>query len=749
MNFIKRHFAILLVFVVCLVFFYPTFVKGLAPVPADTIIGLYHPFRDLYVKSYPNGIPFKNFLITDPVRQTYIWKELMVNIWQTGQLPLWNPYEMAGKPLLANFQSGVFYPLNIILFLKPFSTFWSIFILSQSFLCAFFLYLYLTNRKLDNKAAAVGAIAFSFSGFSISWLEWGTILHTVLWLPLLLYFIDRIFENFQNKKGNVAIYVGLLFALSSSFFAGHLQLFFYLFIIFIGYFLLRWFENKKNWVVLFKFKLCIIAFILITFPQWISTLQFLSLSARGIDQNFRSIDGWFLPMRHLIQFLIPDFFGNPSTLNYWGTWNYGELTGYIGVIPLLFASFSLFKKNSTTIFFIIVFLVSLLLALPNVISSIPFILNIPFISTAQPTRLLFLCVFSLCILSAFGFDYFLNLKKISIKHFAPFIFFTILFFLIWGLVINGNLNIFINAQNLLVSKHNLVFPTLIFGLAVFCLLLRNLFRNQLFRKFLIIIVLLLISFDGIRFAQKFTPFTSKSYLYPETKTLKFLSEQKEIFRTAVLDNRVMPPNFFTHYRLQTIEGYDPLYLKSYAEYIVAEERGKADISEPFGFNRIIAPHNYESQLFDFLNTKYILSLDEIKSPKLIKVLEEGQTKIYQNTKAFERAYFVKNVINTTNDISSLFTEDLQTTASISEKNVIEFGNLSVGNVKLISYTENAVSLETTNSGNGFMVMSDTYYPTWKVFVDGKESKIYKTNHAFRGVYIPKGNHFIIFKDYLI
>lgn len=749
MNFIKRYFAILLILLVLLVFFYQTIIKGLVPVPADTIIGLYHPFRDLYAKSNPNGIAFKNFLITDPVRQTYIWKELLVNVWQEGAVPLWNPYEMTGKPLLANFQSGAFYPLNIILFLKPFSIFWSIFILSQSFLCAFFLYLYLVNRRLDKRAAAVGSLAFSFSGFSISWLEWGTILHTILWLPLLLYFIDKIFENLKNKKGSGLIYVGLLFSLSSSFFAGHLQLFFYLFIIFIGYFFLRWFENKKSWVVLLKFKLLIVIFIFITFPQWISTLQFLSLSARGIDQNFRGIEGWFLPIKHLVQFLVPDFFGNPSTLNYWGTWNYGELTGYIGVIPLFFASFALFKKSSTTIFFITVFLISLLLALPNAISSIPFIFNIPFISSSQPTRLLFLCVLSLSILSAFGFDYFLRLNKISIKYMIPFISFIFLFLVIWGLVINGNLNIFINSKNIQVSKHNLFFPTLIFGLATVCLLLRNFLKNKSLRMFVIIVILLLISFDGIRFAQKFTPFTNRSYLYPETKSLEFLLKQKGTFRIAVLDNRIMPPNFFTHYHLQTIEGYDPLYLKSYAEYIVAQERGKADIAEPFGFNRIITPHNYESQLFDFLNTKYVLSLDEIKSPKLVKVFEEGQTKIYQNTKALERAFFVKNVINTKDDVSLLFTQDLKITAIISESNLDKFVNLSVGNVRIVSYTENTVSLETENMESGFLVMSDAYYPTWKVFIDGKESKIYKTNHAFRGVYIPKGKHSIIFKDYLI
>ena len=83
------------------------------PIPSDTIIGLYHPFRDLFAKQYPNGVPYKNYLITDPVRQEYPWRYLEVSIENIGQLPLWNPYTFGGSPLLANFQSAVFYPFNI------------------------------------------------------------------------------------------------------------------------------------------------------------------------------------------------------------------------------------------------------------------------------------------------------------------------------------------------------------------------------------------------------------------------------------------------------------------------------------------------------------------------------------------------------------------------------------------------------------------------------------------------------------
>ena len=60
------------------IFFWQFLLRGLLPIPADTIIGLYHPYRDSYAKNYPNGIPFKNFLITDPVRQQYPWRNLSI-----------------------------------------------------------------------------------------------------------------------------------------------------------------------------------------------------------------------------------------------------------------------------------------------------------------------------------------------------------------------------------------------------------------------------------------------------------------------------------------------------------------------------------------------------------------------------------------------------------------------------------------------------------------------------------------------
>ena len=91
-----------------MVFFRQIFLYGYLPIPSDALVGLYHPFRDLYATEYPRGIPFKNFLITDPVRQQIPWRMLVVDLEKKLQIPPWNPYNFAGTPLLANFQTGAF-----------------------------------------------------------------------------------------------------------------------------------------------------------------------------------------------------------------------------------------------------------------------------------------------------------------------------------------------------------------------------------------------------------------------------------------------------------------------------------------------------------------------------------------------------------------------------------------------------------------------------------------------------------------
>lgn len=766
---IKTFLPTLVLLVLCLIFFWQFFFKGLLPIPSDTIVGLYYPFRDAYFKTNPNGLPYKNFLITDPVRQQYPWKNLSIKSEKEGNLPLWNPYNFAGTPLLANFQSAALYPLNVLFFILPFAISWSILIFLQPLLAGIFLYLYLNNLKLNKLASLLGAIAFSFSGFSIAWLEWGTILHTGVWLPLILLSIDKIIIQKNNFKFPFGLVQGgqisnfkflvwpmiFLFSLTSSFFAGHLQTFFYLFIISLIYLIARWFQYGKIVKFLFIFFIFYILFFIFTAVQWFPTIQFITLSARNVDLvGFREA-GWFIPWQNLIQFIAPDFFGNPSTLNYYGIWNYAEFIGYIGILPLILAIFAIFfRKDKKTFFFGTVFFISLIFAFPTLIAKIPFKFEIPFVSTAQPTRLIFLADFALSILAAFGLDYFIKLKNKKLLL-SVLILFSFIIAAFWLFVIGFNGNI-ISSENLMVAKQNLILPTILFIVVSLVLLFliankkEKIFNVNVLNVSLLLLILITV-FDLFRFGWKFTPFTNKEYLYPSTQVTNFLQNQKAQFRIMSVDSRIMPPNFSIMYKLQTLDGYDPLYLQRFGELMAASGRGVPDIKPPFGFNRIITPQDSLSRISDMLGAKYILSLEDRKDSKLNLVFTDGVIKVYENSSALPRAFFVNNTLiaNSKQEaINAFFDVNYQFNSraiveEVTEKKLFK-DTWGVGSVEITSYKDNQVVLETKNDRDGFLVLTDSYYPSWHATIDGKETKIYITNYNFRGIIVTKGNHRIEF-----
>lgn len=736
-GFIKKWIVIILIILTTFLFHSPFLISQKLPIPADTIVGLYHPFRDLYASTNPNGLPFKNSLITDPVRQTYVWKQLSIEMLSKMQLPLWNPYEMSGKPLLANIQSGALYPLNIVFVIPPFYLGWSFFIMLEMFLGGYFMYLYLRSLTLSLPAICIGVLSWIFSGFFIAWMEWGNVLHVAIWLPLLLLVKEKIIEG-RQRRWIVILIASEVCALL----AGHLQTWFYMTVFIDAYLFIALVSVKKRWKTISVFALSTLAIIAICLVQIIPSIQFILLSNRALDQLWTK-EGWFIPYHQLIQFIIPDYFGNPSTLNYYGIWNYAEFIGYVGIIPFIFALYAvILRVNKKIFFFLVGFVVSIVLATQNPISEIPFRLSIPFLSTAQPTRLIFIADFSLAVIAAFGFEYFIKKPK---KIIIPIVILAIVIGIIWGVTIMYG-NVLLGETNVTTAISNLKLPSLVFFVGAILSIIYVYIKKQNARNAFIWIILFVALIDLIRFGWKFDPFVDKKYLYPTTSAIEFIKKQPGIFRVASLDSRVMPPNFFTHYKIQSNEGYDPLYLSNYAQYIAMLERGRPDINGPFGFNRIITPHNFNSPLFDFLNTRYVLSLDEVDSPKFTKVFEEGKTKVYRNNSALERVFFVHYLISAKNVAQAVFNANLSTEAVIEG----DKGNrtFAVGTAKFLQYEENKVEIQTQNLGDGFLVLADTYYPTWQVFIDGKKADIKLVNLAFRGVYIPKGQHVVLFKNHL-
>lgn len=715
----KIKSAVFAFLAVVAVFFYQTILYGRLPVPADALVGLYHPWRDLYAATNPRGVPFKNFLITDPVRQQIPWRKIAIDQWKSGQIPGWNPYAFSGTSLSGNIQAGIWYPLNILFFVFSFAWGWTLLIILQPVLAGTFLLLYLRNRKFSPAASFLGAIALGFSGFAVSWMTWGTIVHVALWLPLALFAVDR------KKTWLLALAFAMMIV------AGHTQVALYCIALAVSYAL--W-QKRTSLVALAG-----LAALLGTIPAWLPVIASALRSGRVFASSWELAEGWFIPARHLVQFIAPDFFGNPATLNYWGTWNYGEMVGYIGVAPILFALSAILRRESAwTKFWIWVGGIALVMAIANPVAQVPFLLGLPVISSLQPTRLLVITVISLVMLAVAGFDDWQKHKRSSLRH--PIILAAAVLAVLWAIALFGARFAPDLATNFAIAKRNLILPTGI-------LLAVGVVAAAGFRKFAGVVILALTVFDLLRFGWKFTPFSPREYFFPQTRVITYLQSQPKPFRVMSLDDRLLPPNVSGYFGIESIEGYDPLYSLRYERFFTVLIRGNADIS-PLGFNRILTLHDVTSPILPLLNVKYVLSLADVDSPVLRLVMREGETRLYEHTAFRPRVYLAENIRTASSgDDATTFAEVLSDEKSAIVQpavDVLSTPLLSSEGVVITRYTDNAIALAVRAVNPRLLILQTPYEQGWRARVNGEAAGIVRVNYLFFGVVVATGESTVEF-----
>ncbi len=743
--FSHKHLYIALSSILFLLVFWPIN-RGKLPVPTDALVGLYHPWRDSLADKFPNGYPYKNPLITDSIRQQIPYRKLAIDQLKRGHLPKWNPYSFSGTPLLANIQTAAFYPLNFIFWLMPFNDAWTLLVVLQPVLAFIFTFWYLRNLKLDPAAAFLGGISFAFSGFMVAWLTWNTIDHVALWLPLALLANDKLVEKFSWKWILI-----LIFAETAAFLAGHLQIVLYFFIFINIYLLARlWWKHGGNIYQIsqqflpFAIKSGLVLFFISI--QLIPSIKFILVSAREFDLPPNLKLEWFLPYQHLIQFVAPDFFGNPATGNYFGKWNYGEFVGYIGLLPLLFGLICLFfRRDKKTVFFALAAIAGLLLATPNFIAKIPYLLNLPLVSSLQPTRILVIVCFSLAVLSALGLDFFLK-SKLERKIFTRMLATGIVVISGWLMTLIMR-DKSIGPVQIMIMQRNMILPTLIYTSFVIGVL-TSYFRPK-FTQWVILAFLVITIFDVYRFTSKFTSFSPQEFFFPQTATINFLQQNLGNYRFMTMDRRLLPANTSTYYKLASVDGYDPLYLLSYSQFVGAWTRATSDIT-PATFHRIITPES-PNWVADLLGVKYILSLEDLTQPQYKLVFSEGQTKIYENVNVFPKAFLVEEVKSLPNKqavADQMFADPttLQRTAYVEKPLYIKPTPLTVNETAVVvSNTENEVVVLTKTDVTRLLVLTDIYYEDWQVFIDGQQSIIYPVDLLLRGVVVPQGEHQVVFR----
>jgi hypothetical protein len=619
---------------------------------------------------------------------------------------------------------------------------WSVLILLQPMLAGIFLYFYLRHLKLLPVASFLGAISFAFCGFIVAWLEWNTLAQVILWLPLMLLAIDQLLKSYSLKWAVILVFAGV-----SAVFAGHLQTLGYVVIFASIYFIVR-LGNSVRWQIavmvkpLLFFLMLSIIILGLTSVQLIPTLKFISGSARSFDLPDWHRSDWFLPPMQLAQFLAPDFFGNPATNNYWGTWNYGEFVGYIGLVGLFFGVYAMFwRRDKKTAFFASAGICALLFALPTPIAKLPYIWQLPFISTLQPSRILVIAEISLAILAGLGFDLFLKSKAQLKKTIIALIPLIVCMLVLW-------LRIFyakgIAVADLTTAKRNLLLPTLTLVSIVLLAPLLNV-KNLKLRNLSLTLLLILTVFDLGRFMTKYTSFTEPRYLYPKTATLTFLQQNIGFNRVLTTDRKILPPNIGSFYKIASVDGYDPVYLSRYGELVAAWTRNKPDIT-PAAFNRILTPQNPDSIFTDFLGVKYILTFSSLTNPKLHPVFSEGLTKMYENMSAAPRAFLVWEVMGGLHKqeiIENLFSQAKSFTKKVFLENKTQVDTLPLGldeSVTIKEYSSSHMLLTVRASITRFLVVTDIYYPSTRGFIDGVTAPILAADYFFTGLIVPAGIH---------
>ena len=128
--------------------------------------------------------------LSDPVWQFVPWVELARRELAAGRLPLWNPHQEAGQPLLGNGISGLASPLLWPALALPLFPGWNLSLLLRVLVSAAGGWVLARENGRSRAASLLAAAVCSLSGPFVAWLEHPQTL-TAAAVPWLLLAVDR------------------------------------------------------------------------------------------------------------------------------------------------------------------------------------------------------------------------------------------------------------------------------------------------------------------------------------------------------------------------------------------------------------------------------------------------------------------------------------------------------------------------------------------------------------------------------
>ncbi len=727
---LNRFWPILVILLLVGIFSRPYFTQGRVPFPSSYLVSFFPPWSASY------GMPVKNNAMPDVITQIYPWKLLTTRSWTSGQIPLWNPFSFAGTPHAGNYQSAVFSPVNILPIVLGSIDGWSIAILLQPFLAGIFMYFFLRTLHATRSSATLASISFMFSGFLVVWMAYGTLGYAVLFLPLILGSLVRLYE-----KPSAWAIIGVSTGIALSLLSGHFQMSIYVVMATIAFAVFWAFFSRKtsrlSWSLI-----SIVFGLTMAMPQLMASFDAYTQSVRSAS----FVKGEVIPWQYLVTAFSPDYYGNPVTRNDWFG-HYAEWASFIGVIPLLLSFYAIVRRRRPLVwFFLSLGLVSLLLATPTPLNDLLFALKIPVLSTSAAGRIIMLLSFSLSVLSALGLDQIRQDWKG--KNYKPFLRFAscigMLIIFLWILLSVGQV---LPADKLAIARRNSILPTTIAGIGIVAML--TAFFRPGVKYFILIVLLGVSSIDSLRFATKWMPFDPRAYMYPGMDVISFLTERGQVDRIFGNVGNELTGVF----QLPSVEGYDALYQKRYGEFVRFADEGALKNPER-SVVTVARGGAYSQRVLDLLGVRYIIhrlsdgtnvwAYPHWKYPFYTSVYKDDHYEIFENTHALPR-FFLASRYELRTDREAMLRALIMDETFDRERILLEHAPPFVpqegsAEVSLTRYTPNEVVFSVQSSADKLLFLSDVYEDGWKASVDGKETALLRANYAFRAVSVPAGTH---------
>jgi len=723
---------------------------------------------------------------------------------QTGEYPLWQPYIFSGMPAFSSmmFTKWVYFPNFVLgLFHKiGIPGLWTM--LLYYVFAALGVYVLLRQFKVDFWSAVLGGLAYMLTPFFIVMITagHGSQMMTAAYLPWLIYAVRRIFLN-PDLKGLfiLAIIAGFQFQ------RGHVQVAYYGWMA-VGWYLvieMIFRAIEKDWK---KFPLSL-AYLLgglglgvgLAAVLYIPSLAYAAHTIRGGSAGggleYGYATSWSFPPYESIALLFSDWFGFGGQ-TYWGGRTFTEHSDFLGITLLILMVAAFFNREhlKEKIFLISTIILALLVSFG---SYWPYLYDalfslLPFFNKFRvPSMILILMELMVALLAGVGLYTLLSLDEQDRAKMVRGILIAagimgglfVLALLFKGMI-SGAYSSALAASpkyhpQLSNARIDMFYSSLIKGLFIGTLGLVLLWaylvqkiKALVLSVAMIALVVVELGHVDFRFTKNAVP--KKRILAGEQET-PAIRELKQL--TAKNPGRIFPvfnlfgSNSWALHGLESIGGYSPAKLKILQDFLNSTKIEQTFLQKYYSQTSSgaspkpiteIDPQLRKRHLDALrnLNVKYLVSPYPMNDP-FFKLIDQplhiirgqrAQVLIYEFTDAYERAWFVPEIetVSTSIELSAEMDASTKSPAELAyvldPEGKLDGQSYGVGSVAVEEHALQSLILRTENDSDGFLVVSEVFYPAgWSIFMDGETKlEMFATNELIRGIPVPAGQHTLKF-----